>query len=71
MALRHFIVKMHDQTVFFQQHDTLFCRPNRASSPPYEQPLNSINDPCSLSYKNQSTDLQYKSIDWFLYDGEH
>ena len=23
------------------------------------------------SYRNQSIDLQYKSIDWFLYDGEH
>ena len=22
------------------------------------------------SYRNQSFDLQYKPIDWFLYDGE-
>ena len=22
----------------------------------------------SLSYKNQSNDLLYKSVDWFLYD---
>ena len=30
-----------------------------------------INDQCSPSYRNQSIDLQFKSIDWFLYDGEH
>ena len=30
-----------------------------------------INNQCSLSFKNQSIDLQCKSIDWFLYDGEH
>ena len=30
-----------------------------------------INDQCSPSYRNQSIDLQYKSIDWFLYDGQH
>ena len=29
-----------------------------------------INDQCSLSYRNQSVDLHCKSIDWFLYDGE-
>ena len=25
--------------------------------------------PMFLSYRNQSIDLQYKSIDWFLYEG--
>ena len=30
-----------------------------------------ISDPCSLSYRNHSIDLHCKSIDWFLYDGEH
>ena len=30
-----------------------------------------INNQCSLSFKNQSIDLLCKSIDWFLYDGEH
>ena len=30
-----------------------------------------INDQCSQSYRNQSIDLHCKSIDWFLYDGEH
>ena len=30
-----------------------------------------INDQCSASYRNQSIDLQSKSIDWFLYDREH
>ena len=27
-----------------------------------------ISDQCSLSYRNQSTDLHCKSIDWFLCD---
>ena len=30
-----------------------------------------ISDQCSPSYGNQLIDLQCKSIDWFLYDGEH
>ena len=30
-----------------------------------------FNDQCSPSHRNQSIDLQCKSIDWFLYDGEH
>ena len=30
-----------------------------------------MNDQCSPSYRTQSIDLQFKSIDWFLYDGEH
>ena len=30
-----------------------------------------INDQCSLSYRDQPIDLKCKSIDWFLYDGEH
>ena len=30
-----------------------------------------INDQCFPSYRNQSIDLQCKSIDSFLYDGEH
>ena len=25
----------------------------------------------SLSYTNQSIDLSYKSMDWFLYDRDH
>ena len=30
-----------------------------------------ISDQCSPSYRNQLIDLQNKSIDYFLYDGEH
>ena len=30
-----------------------------------------LKDQCSPSYRNQSTDLQWKSIDWFLYDKKH
>ena len=30
-----------------------------------------INDQRSPSYRNQSIDLESKSIDWFLYDGKH
>ena len=30
-----------------------------------------VNDQCFPPYRNQSIDLQCKSIDWFLYDGEH
>ena len=33
--------------------------------------LQIINDQCSTSKRNQSIDLYCKSIDWFLYDGEH
>ena len=29
-----------------------------------------INDQCSPSYRKQSIDLQCRSMDWFLYDGE-
>ena len=29
------------------------------------------NDQYSLSYRNQSVDLQCKSMDWFRYDVEH
>ena len=32
--------------------------------------LEPINDQCSPSHRNQSIDLQSKSIDWFPYDGE-
>ena len=30
-----------------------------------------ISDQCFPSYRNQSIDLHFMSIDWFLYDGEH
>ena len=30
-----------------------------------------ISAQCSSSYENQPIDLQSKSTDWFLYDGEH
>ena len=30
-----------------------------------------INDQCTPWYRSQSIDLHYKSIDCFLYDGEH
>ena len=30
-----------------------------------------INDQCSPSYKNQSTNLQCKSVDWFLDEGQN
>ena len=33
--------------------------------------VNPLNDRCSPSYRNQSINLHCKSIDWFLYDGEH
>ena len=32
---------------------------------------NQLNDQCSPSYRNQSNDLQSRSIEWFLCDGEH
>ena len=30
-----------------------------------------ISDHCFPSYRNESIDLHFISIDWFLYDGEH
>ena len=33
--------------------------------------VNPLNDRCSPSYRNQSINLHCKSLDWFLYDGEH
>ena len=36
----------------------------------YLWPL-TISDQCFPSCRNQSIDLENKSIDWFLYDGEH
>ena len=33
--------------------------------------INLLTTNGSPSYRNQSIDLHSKSIDWFLYDGEH
>ena len=38
---------------------------------PVNLDLQPINDQCSPTFRNQSIDLQCKSIDWFLYDREH
>ena len=32
--------------------------------------LNSFMTEVPISYRNQSTDLLYKSMDWFLHDGD-
>ena len=40
-------------------------------NPKCEKISQPINDQCSSPYRDQSIDLHFKSIDWFLYNGKH
>ena len=74
----HFLLvcKLHVLLVIFIYNSELFSQIFAIFDWVLNTPLNhaechQINDQCSPSYRNHSIDLQYKSIDWFLYDEEH